>query len=167
MDIFIKIFAQLLNLSWKVIFPMFLFLTVLLFSEKARYYLPGIDALYAQHSGWMSIIWLYCASCAVYKSTTNIINWFRQTSRAVAQKTELIAQINSLPQTENEIFNLFLSGESEVIWLPINDPAVTSLHNKNILIIASGIGEARWFGERLEPACQYRLNPAVKKILGL
>jgi cobalamin biosynthesis protein CobD/CbiB len=94
------IIGKILEQSWGFIMPVFITLSVLIFSPAFRAW-AGAEAFYSGHRAAFSIVFLYFSSCIAYKSAVAFIAEIkrrREAERARKEKERLDAIWKKMPR---------------------------------------------------------------------
>ena len=176
MEIIKKIIEQIveknLNLSLDFLLPCFIILLSFILFPAGREAL-GMRAFYMEYQPWINLLCVYFGvhvACQVIKKgffsvSTSFVSKSKNKHQAELIQTQnrrILAQINTLPPLERELFNQCLNAGSDVVYLPMNNPAVSSLVHKRILSPLNGIGS---MDENYNFCAQYRLTPGLRLLL--
>jgi hypothetical protein len=157
---------KILTQSWGAVMTVFVVTTVLTLSNDARQWL-GLGSFYAQYRPWVSIIWLSACARILWHGCAVVFFRIRAYKRDSAYKNEVSKSFSSLSPSELHILENF-KGES-VQWVSLENPVVTGLCRKGILLAAaspvSTLREDACGGtgnSEFQQACQLQINPLIQ-----
>jgi hypothetical protein len=164
------IINKTLEQSWGFLMPIVITLGVLLFSPGFRMWADA-ENFYAQYRVGLSIALVYSGSCIFYKILawgksfiSSVLARRKQRKEDADRILEIQRVIQSLSQEERDILAQFNKRDT-VVWLSIENEAVLSLQEKNIL---NSVGylltyRGRAFEQKL---CRtFQINSAFKDFL--
>ena len=156
MDFALSFFKWITSLSWEFLLTCLAITSSIMFSQSVRNVMK-LEQFYLQYTLWFTLIFIVC-SCLL---TVKILRYTTTTAMVHFRFKNLLLDLD---ERERQLVFYVFNNHDGAVWIPFDDPTVSSLLQKNILILTIRNVMPRKEHE-YALCCCCRLNPRAIDII--